>query len=154
MPFERSLERTITKERTSIVRWMRWKRHILVLGGLLSLYGRAAPPGWAAQADVTISVRPDAGVPPASITSSTASSTAVEGQLRLDWTAPTVFAGNTLDAYQLRIQTVSVASVGGSTTTWWNNSGGFLVQGLYSESPGNLVVRTLGPPGSDHSLGL
>src|SRR5438874_1588700 len=98
---------------------MRWKRHILVLGGLLSFLGRAGPPGWAAQSiDATLSVRPFAGVPPASVNDLSAVPTAVEGQLRLDWTAPTIFPGSNLDTYQIRVQTFSLASVGGSTSTW------------------------------------
>lgn len=128
-----------------------------MFGGLLSLAGRAGPPVWAASPqDATLTVRPFAGVPPASIGDLTANPGTVDGQLRLQWTAPTVMAGSSLDSYQIRVQTFSLASVGGSTTTWWNASGGFLIQGLYGESPGQAVTRTLGPPGSgsSHSVGL
>jgi len=80
--------------------------------------------------------------------------TAQEGQLRLSWTAPTVFPGNTLDSYQIRAQTFSLTDVGGSTTTWWGASGGILIQGLYGESPGQAVVRTMGPAGSNYTASL
>jgi hypothetical protein len=136
------------------VRLKHWKHPVLVLGGLLSLLGnpgllRAAP-----DANGTLSVRPVAGVPPAAINDLVVSSTAIEGQLRLDWTAPAVFPGSALDSYQIRVQTFSVTDVGGSTTTWWSASGGILIQGLYGESPGQAVIRTLGPAGSSHSAGL
>lgn len=100
--------------------------------------------------DATLSVRPFAGVPPATISDLSASSTTLSGQIRVTWTAPPVYPGSTLDSYQILVQTFSVASVGGSNNTWWNTSGGLLIQGLYGESPGMSVVRTLGPPGSSH----
>ncbi len=139
-----------------IARLSRWMRPLVLLGGALCLLG---PPGVihaANPADGSLSVRPIAGVPPATIVDLSTTPVVVEGQLRLDWTAPTVFAGSTLDTYQIRIQTFTLASVGGSTTTWWNAAGGFTAQGFYGESPGAAVARTVGPTGSgsDHTIAL
>jgi len=99
-------------------------------------------------------VRPYAHIPPAVISDLVVLPTTVEGQLQLRWTAPTVLPGSGLEAYQIRVQTFSVADVGGSTTTWWDTGGGVFVQGLYGESPGATVTRTLGPPGSSHTASL
>jgi hypothetical protein len=130
------------------VRFKRWTHHILVLGGFLSLLGPPGQVSAASSVDASLTVRPFAGIPPASVNDLTANPGTVDGQARLHWTAPTVLPGSTLDAYQIRVQTFSLSSVGGSTTTWWNSGGGWLIQGLYGESPGSSVTRTLGPPGS------
>ncbi len=146
----------LTSENNFIARVTRWIRHLVLVGGALCLLGPPGPVYAASFVDASLSVRPFAGVPPATIVDLSTTPVAVEGQLRLDWTAPTVFPGSTLEAYQVRIQTISLASVGGSTTAWWNTAGGFTAQGFYGESPGDAVTRTLGPPGtgSDHTLAL
>jgi len=117
--------------------------------GVFAAIARGSP-----SQDATLSVRPFAGVPPAAVSDLNASSTTTSGQIRLTWTGPPVYPGSALDSYQIRVQTFSLASVGGNTTTWWNASGGLLIQGLYGESPGATVVRTLGPPGSSHNATL
>lgn len=131
------------------MRFRRLKNRVIALLGLVALTG-LHPPAARAATDATLSVRPFSGVPPSAVNDLTLSATGVEGQLQLTWTAPTVFAGTTLDAYEVRVQTFSLASVAGSTTTWWNNATGFVAQGYYSETPGSTVTRTLGPPGSSH----
>jgi hypothetical protein len=122
------------------------------LVGILVLAWMAAPPTFAG--DASLGVRPFAGVAPNTIADLTVSSTSIEGQIQLKWTAPPVFAGSTLDSYQIRAATFSLADVGGSTNTWWNNASGILVQGLYGENPGQTATRTLGPPGSSHNVSL
>ncbi len=103
--------------------------------------------------DAALSVRPFAGVPPAAVTDLSVSTTSISQQLRLSWTAPSVYPGSTLDSYQIRVGTYSLASVGGSTATWWSGAG-TLIQSLYGESPGSNVSRTLGPAGSSHEMSL
>src|SRR5690349_15548971 len=120
----------MTPDRYFIGRWKALMRPILAAGILLS----AARLYAASSVNASLTVRPTMQVTPASVNDLAVTATAQEGQLRLDWTAPTVFPGTTLDSYQVRIQTFSLASVGGSTTTWWNASGGSLIQGLYGES--------------------
>jgi len=104
--------------------------------------------------NVSLSMRAFAGIPPDTVNDLSASSTTLEGQIQLQWSAPQVFAGSTLDSYQIRASTFSLADVGGSTTTWWNSTSGIYVQGFYGESPGQTVTRTLGPPGSSHNVSL
>jgi fibronectin type 3 domain-containing protein len=107
----------------------------------------------AAQVDTSLSVRPFAGVPPSAAGSFVASPTASEGQVQLNWTAPSVMAGSALDSYQVRVQTYPVSDVG-TAAAWWSTNTGAFVQGLYGELPGAAVVRTLGPNGSDHPISL
>lgn len=104
--------------------------------------------------DASLTVRPFAGVAPAAVRDLTATGGPLEGPMTLSWTAPTVFPGDLLDAYELRIQTFSVADVGGSTSAWWSHPSGALLQGFYGESPGAGVVRTVGLASSSHVLVL
>lgn len=104
--------------------------------------------------DAVISVRPYAGVPPNVITDLRASTTPAEGQAFLAWTAPGAFPGAVPEAYQLRIQTFSVADIGGSTAAWWNNQTGILFQGLYAQTAGSLITRTVGKDAPDHDVDL
>src|SRR5262249_32967781 len=133
-------------DRHFIGHWRALLRPILAAGLLLSACGLHA----ASSADVSLTIRPALFTTPASVNDLGVAPTAQEGQLNLTWTAPAVFPGMTLDSYQLRVTSFSLASVGGSTTTRWNASGGLLIQGTYGESPGQAVARTLGPPGSNH----
>ena len=106
--------------------------------------------------DATITVRPFVGVAPDTVTDLTALPGTLEGSVALSWTAPAVYPGSTLDSYQLRVQTFSVADVGGSTTVWWNNATGaqFLVQSFYGVNPSQTIVRVLGPVPADHVMAL
>lgn len=104
--------------------------------------------------DATLTVRPFVGVAPDTVTHLTALPGALEGSISLSWTAPAVFPGSTLDSYQLRVQTFSVADVGGSTTAWWNQATGLLFQSFYGANPGDAVTRTIGLPPADHSAVL
>jgi hypothetical protein len=121
---------------------------LVMVGSVLPVY--AAGTG---SADATLMVRPYTGIPPNAAAGFAAVPTTTEGQVRLNWTAPAVFAGTSLDSYQVRIQTYPVSDAG-SLAAWWDAGTGGLVQGLYGESPGAGVVRVLGPPGSDHSVSL
>src|SRR3989338_1128314 len=103
-------------------------------GALLLLSGASF--GQASVIDAGLSVRPFVGVPPDAITNLSASTGASAGQVDLTWTAPAVYPGGILDAYQVRVQTFSVADVGGSTTAWWNNATGAQVQAFYGVNPG------------------
>lgn len=77
------------------------------------------------------------------------------GQIVLSWTAPGVFAGSVLQAFQLHVQTFPVADVGGSAEAWWNSAAGFKVeQSLYSEASGSQVSRIVGPGAPDSELAL
>jgi len=63
--------------------------------------------------------------PPAPVVDLALSSTPVEGQLVMTWTAPdsnnnALSYQSPVNGYMIRIATFSVVSIGGSTTTWWN----------------------------------
>jgi len=119
--------------------------------GLFALTGQ----GWGNQSvDANISVRPFAGVPPGVINDLQASPGTGEGQVDLVWTSPGVFPGSIPEAYQLRIQTFSVADVGGSVSQWWNAPTGSIFQGLYAEASGSQVKRTVGIGSPDHAVNL
>ena len=102
--------------------------------------------------DANLMVRPFAGVPPSLVADLRTSSGPGAGQIRLQWTAPAVFPGSVLDAYQLRIQTFSVADAGGGSSTWWNMQSGRLFQAPYGESSGNSITRIIGALPADHEL--
>jgi len=119
-------------------------------GGLFALAGH----GWTQSADANIHIQPFAGVPPGVVLDLAASPGTGEGQVNLTWTAPGVFPGSNPEAYQLRIQTFSVADVGGSTSTWWNSPAGSSIQGLYSEASGSQVQRIVGVGAPDHAVSL
>ena len=132
---------------------MRLKIPWIVLSAAWGLFALAGH-GWAQSADANIHIQPFAGVPPGVVLDLTASPGAGEGQVKLVWTAPGVFPGSTPESYQLRIQTFSVADVGGSTSTWWNSPVGSSIQGLYSEASGSQVQRTVGVGAPDHAVSL
>ena len=118
----------------------------------MSLAGLLPWKSWASSTqDATLQVRPFAHIPPATINDLVATPAGIEGQIQLQWTAPAVLPGSDLTAYQLKITTFSLADVGGSTDPWWNGASTAFFQGLYGESPGATVTRTLGPPGSGSS---
>ena len=95
------------------------------LGWALPAY---APPPAAAQLSstdsLTVTLAPRDIWPPSSVTDLTALAGA-EGQILLQWTAPdandyALGFRSSATAYNIRVATFSVASVGGSTLTWWN----------------------------------
>lgn len=110
--------------------------------------------GQTSSIDGSLSVRPFAGVPPDTVADLLAVPGALEGQITLQWTAPPVYPGGVLDSYQVRLQTFSVADVGGSSTAWWNHAAGALVQSFYGVGPGAAVTRVLGPAPADHVMAL
>src|SRR5688572_16388203 len=109
-------------------------------------------PAWSA--DASLSVRRFTGVPRSTVIDLSVSSTTVATQLRLNWTAPSVYPGTYLESYQIRVRAVSAAVYGGSALAWWNDAGGSVLQNFYGESPGAPVTRKLGPPGSSEMITL
>lgn len=102
----------------------------LVFAALAAAWGASCllgPSVAAAQTgSLTATIIPRDDWPPAPVTDLTATPGA-EGQLLLEWTAPdsngNLFADKSAAAaYQVRVATFSVDSVGGSTTAWWNSA--------------------------------
>ena len=95
-------------------------------GALLCLAG-LVPPARANSDSLSVTITPRDIWPPSAVTDLMASPGA-EGQMMLQWTAPDSNNYNfpmnlsSATAYQIRIATFSVTSIGGSTTTWWNSA--------------------------------
>ncbi len=97
------------------------KARILLLLAMAGILSFAVPRAFAGPSDsVVITVHIDP-FPPDAVTDLATSTTSVEGEIQLEWTAPAdPPRGGAATSYQVRYATYSVDDLLGNTTAWWN----------------------------------